>query len=124
MENTSNLVAIAIAIVSAVAAVSGGVFTYKASSKQTSTEADTKRIDQVLEGMQKIIDNLTVENQRLAKELGELRNQLLVVKEDLNKSEVERVKAIRDLDSLTEKYQHLKATLQSKHIVNGDAEVI
>lgn len=121
---SSGIVAIVIACVAAASSLGVGIFTYKAGTKQTSTEADTKRIDQVIEGMQKIIDNLSKENQRLAVELDKLRDQLLIVKEDLNKSEVERVKAVRDLDTLTEKYKNLKARLQDKHVINGDVELI
>lgn len=124
MENTSSLVAVLIAVISAFAAIGGGIFTYRASSKQTTTEADTKRIDQVIEGMQKIIDNLTRQNEFQAKELSSLRDQLLVIKQDLNNSEIERIKALKDLGVLEEKYQHMKERLQTKHVLNGDSEVI
>lgn len=123
MENNS-VIAITIASVSAIAAISGGIFTYKASTRQTTTEADTKRIDQVIEGMQKIIDNLSRQNEMQAKELASLRDQLFIIKTDLNKSEVERIKALKDLGVLEEKYQNLKERLHAKNVINGDSEMV
>lgn len=124
MESTSNLVAVVIALVSAVAAISGGVFTYRASTKQTTTEADTKRIDQVIEGMQRIIDNLSKENGRLATELETLRQQLFVVRGELNASELERIKALKNFEKLEEKYENLKDKLKSTHVIEENGKSI
>lgn len=106
--------------------IASSVFGYRqiklttSTSKQVDVYAEqTKRIDQVIDGMQKIIDNLTNENLQLKQQLIGLQNQLTDVRKQLDLSIAQKWEVESNLATVTRQYNDLKGELKSKHIIEN-----